>query len=123
MLSIIKKIKEVKQPKQKLYLLKIPELNVYKIGLSENPRKRVKQLQTGSPYKLEIIKVITTQHPSKLEKNLHYRFSHFKIDENIYNLTGEWFNIPIQDVNKFKETCSQVENNLENLKKEGNPFV
>ena len=53
-----------------------------KIGVSFNPVKRLAQLQTTSPDKLDFIGVIRGGY--QLETELHHKFSHL-------NLTGEWF--------------------------------
>jgi hypothetical protein len=62
--------------------------NNFKIGISVNPHKRLKQLQTGNGSKLRIVKVF--DNPSKIynerlmERRLHYLLRQFK-------KTGEWF--------------------------------
>jgi hypothetical protein len=62
--------------------------NFFKIGISENPNKRVKQLQTGNGSRLRIVK--TFENPSKIyserlmERRLHFFLRQFK-------KTGEWF--------------------------------
>jgi hypothetical protein len=69
--------------------------NLFKIGISENPNKRVKQLQTGNGSKLRIVK--TFKNPSKIynerlmERRLHFLLRQFK-------KTGEWFEF--RDMNK-----------------------
>jgi hypothetical protein len=62
--------------------------NLFKIGISENPNKRLKQLQTGNGSKLRVIK--TFVNPSKIynerlmERRLHYLLRQFR-------KKGEWF--------------------------------
>lgn len=108
---------------KKLYLIRIPELNISKIGVSKNPFKRIKELQTGCPYKLEISKIFESKYTTKVEKTLHYRFAHLKIDEDIHNLGGEWFNLPIADVANFTGLCETVEKSFDMLKENNNPFI
>lgn len=58
-----------------------------KIGMSENPEKRIKQLQTGNPNLLRIIALIKCRdrkHASLVEKTFHS----LMIDKNLLN---EWF--------------------------------
>lgn len=61
-----------------------------KLGFSDNPNRRVKQLQTGYPTTLSLKFFSETDyskiHARKLEKFLHR-------DLNAYKLSGEWFNI------------------------------
>ena len=70
-----------------LYLLKSDDK--YKIGVSENPKDRVKQLQTGNPYDIELIKTEsfdTKKYAHDLEERLHKQLSEFREE-------GEWFDI------------------------------
>ena len=108
---------------KKLYLIRIPELNISKIGVSENPNKRIKQLQTGCPYKLEISKVFESKYTTKVETTLHSRFSHFKVDEEIHNLNGEWFCLPIAEVVNFLDICKTIEISFDLLRESENPFI
>lgn len=54
-----------------------------KIGLSYSPEKRLRELQVGSAFPLEIIGVIPGGGWRK-ERELHARFAHLR-------LSGEWF--------------------------------
>lgn len=58
-----------------------------KIGKTNNINRRLTELQTGSPYKLNIIVKIFAEnnsHANAIEKMLHERLGKFKS-------TGEWF--------------------------------
>ncbi len=106
-----------------LYLLVIRDINVYKIGISVDVAKRIKTLQTGCPYKIEVLKVYNSEIASKIEKILHRQYSAKKIDYNEYNLKGEWFNLDINLVVDFIKICSKIENDLVLLTKMNNPFL
>ena len=41
-----------------LYIIQSSNKGNFKIGRSKNPSKRLKQLQTGSPYKLKLVLVL-----------------------------------------------------------------
>jgi len=93
----------------------------YKIGVSENVTKRLRQLQTGNPERLKVIHIQGFPDISIariIEKHLHRMLKD-------YRLNGEWFEILTQseldsvidtmgvmakisklsiDVNKIKET-------------------
>lgn len=74
-----------------IYLLsaKFEENKVlYKIGISHNVEKRIKELQTGNPYKIVLIEKFKTPYAFKIESALHRRY---KID----NIKGEWFDFNI----------------------------
>lgn len=61
-----------------------------KIGYSKNPQKRLKQLQTGHPNRLKLIKIWDAE-PVK-EKLLHRMLWMFHKD-----CKGEWFTIGVDD--------------------------
>jgi Meiotically up-regulated gene 113 len=64
----------------------------YKIGISKNPQRRLKNLQTGHPELLRIhsIKPTNCQETKLLETVIHRNLKHYK-------LKGEWFNINLKD--------------------------
>lgn len=101
----------------------IPELNVCKIGLSNNSHKRIKQLQTGCPYQMNLTKVYKSEIASKIEKILHRHYSSRKIDYQEYNLKGEWFRLDIDQIINFEQKCKEFENNIIFLKSQNNPFL
>ena len=67
-----------------LYIIQSSNNGCFKIGRSKHPEKRLKQLQTGSPFRLELILVLENQ--GSQEKNLHKRFPKSEI-----TCKGEWF--------------------------------
>jgi len=65
-----------------------------KFGYAKDPTKRLKQLQTGQPKKLELIVAWPVSAPAKEElpdKQLHRRFAAHRISPN-----GEWFSGSIE---------------------------
>lgn len=67
---------------------------VSKVGRSTNPKRRLKGLQTGSPYKLRIAYtygVLTKQSCLSLESRVHMLLDRER-------LSGEWFNLPAEDI-------------------------
>lgn len=66
------------------------ELGLYKIGRSKHPQKRIKQLQTSSPYKLKLIHTIlcNTRPAFHLENRLH---SLLRFNKTISR--NEWFKL------------------------------
>lgn len=65
-----------------LYIIQSAVTGAIKVGRSGNPDKRLKSLQTGSPYPLRIILVLDRR--GWQEKALHERLSRF-------HTKGEWF--------------------------------
>jgi hypothetical protein len=68
--------------------------NKVKIGISKNPEKRLKQLQTGNPNKLVIIHTIQSPDYKLLERTLHDICGDLR-------LVGEWFELSESDLNKL----------------------
>ena len=73
-----------------IYLISDGELT--KIGRSNNPIKRLRELQTGHPKRLRLIAYFSLKSPiedRKMENRLHYLL---RIKRCRYN--GEWFKLP-----------------------------
>lgn len=66
-------------------------VGLYKIGVSTNPKKRLKQLQTSSAYKLSILKVYHCNDMLKAESDLHEAY-------NTKRQEGEWFKLDMSDL-------------------------
>ena len=68
--------------KDDLYFIQSDFTGMIKIGRSKNPKKRLKQLQTGNPNRLKLI--ASFKGKGEEEKYLHEEL-------NRYKLKGEWF--------------------------------
>lgn len=75
----------------KIYLAIDENTGYYKIGWSKNPSKREKTLQSEKPT-IKFLKTIDGR--IKDESYLHKAFANKRI-------RGEWFNLDIEDVNRF----------------------
>lgn len=95
-----------------IYLIQLEGTDIYKIGFSKTPNKRVKNLQTGNPYKLIVVDSYKSKRATKIEAVLHIRFLSNKIDENEYKLMGEFFKLDFETKNKFKEICKSIDDNF-----------
>lgn len=77
-----------------------PKEGYQKIGISYNPNKRLKELQTGHPNKLfvhhkeEVLDDIKFIMERIIHKSLNHRRTH-----------NEWFDIPIEDAIKHIQFC------------------
>lgn len=87
-----------------VYLAKQESDNVYKIGCSKDPQKRVKQLQTGSSDKIELVSKFRSKYAHKVEKTLHRL-------HNTENVSGEWFRMDM-NANDFLKECAKIDYNL-----------
>lgn len=92
-----------------VYLIKGEQDN-YKIGISLDPKKRLKQLQTGNSEKLKLVESILCDNFQQVEIGMHNGFSFF-------NKIGEWFILTEEDVKDFSVKCKQIDDNLNTIKK------
>jgi len=88
----------------------------YKIGYTKNLNNRKRQLSTGNPGKMKILKSFRTDWNRKVEITLHMQFKSKRI-------RGEWFRLDNNDVDNFLPKCHIIESNLNFLKQNGNSFV
>jgi len=84
-----------------VYIIKNQNTKKYKIGITKNLKKRIKQFSTGNPENIKIVYFIKTKHYKSLEVHLHEIFKNYRIG-------GEWFNFS-------DEKLSEIENNFELL--------
>lgn len=79
-----------------------PKCGPIKIGLADNVRQRIEELQVGNPAELILIAVIqckTRGEAAKLEKTFHKIFAR-------QHIRGEWFNGRIQLTRELKRFSS-----------------
>lgn len=98
-----------------VYLLKVSSEGIYKIGVSRNVERRVKQLQTGNPEPIEIVKTFLSQYPYKIENVLHRRY-------RLNHVQGECFYLSKDDIEHFEESCKICETNFEILDERNDPY-
>lgn len=80
-----------------VYLIAEPEDGPKKIGMSENPDGRLRQLQIGNPRRLSLVKtwiLPSRKSAQRLEAELHENFSPD-------DLEGEWFDLREAPLVKF----------------------
>lgn len=88
-----------------IYLLKIisDDKTLYKIGYTTGSvYNRIKNIQTGCPYKIEVADVYISPYSKIIEKTLHNLFSY-------KNTHGEWFDLGSIDEFNFRKLCQQYE--------------
>jgi hypothetical protein len=78
------KKKESKVKSQQLYLMMTDDKLYVKIGVSVDPERRLKGVQTGCPTLVSLVRTIKTRNARKLENKLHKMLAD-------YNTSGEWF--------------------------------
>ena len=95
--------------KKYVYLISDSNTYNYKIGISNNPEKRIKELQTGNENKLKIIHKVLCENYKNVETALHNQYSFLKVN-------GEWFELSNDDVISFPEYCQKIDNNIKIVK-------
>lgn len=75
-----------------LYIISASEQGPVKLGFSQDPAKRVKQLQTGSR---ETLKLFHTEEVDDARVKIAERALHRLVGH--HRISGEWFNIPVED--------------------------
>ena len=88
----------------------------YKIGISKNPKERIRALQTGNSEQLKIIETYESENAGTIEFALHAQYSHVK-------KTGEWFDLSISDEVNFIKNCQRIDESIKFLKKSGNVYI
>lgn len=78
----------------KIYIIRAGNTNYYKIGFSTDADKRLKDLQTGCPFRL--YKLVECEGNLTYEKMIHDYFNEYKCRNN-----GEWFEMDIDVLNNF----------------------
>jgi hypothetical protein len=68
-----------------LYIIQAKTTGAIKIGRSKQVEYRIKQLQTGCPYRLRLLVHLPGQ--GNIERSLHYRL----LSHRIRQADGEWF--------------------------------
>lgn len=97
-----------------VYLICDPSNDRFKIGVTRDLKSnRIKKLQTGNSTELFIHTIYETDWPFRLESMLH---NHFR-NKQVLN---EWFELDVNDVIGFKDTCDTLNNNIKILV--DNPF-
>ena len=76
---------------KQIYIIKCNEC--YKVGISNNPQKRLKELQTSNPYKLTIINTYPCDKAIVRESIIHMKL-------NEWHIRGEWFSASIKMIEK-----------------------
>lgn len=98
--SIRKKLPvQVKQKRKKgpafVYLIKIENYNLYKIGVASNIKNRINSIQTSNPFNVQLVHKKLVNDPFNVERKLHFRYKN-------QNINREWFNLKLCDVYKIK---------------------
>jgi hypothetical protein len=92
-----------------VYLIEDIDNNRYKIGVTKNLKRRLKNLQTGNSNQIKLIDSFETEYPFRLETMLHNRFNSF----HYYN---EWYDLDEESIKNFSNLCNELNNIIISLK-------
>lgn len=90
-----------RQPLQVLYIMQNGDTNQYKIGITKDLNNRIKQLQTGCPGELKVLKVWTHYQRKIIQKYERVLHNHFTEQGQKLRENGEWFNLTQNQVNEL----------------------
>lgn len=93
-----------------VYLICDLDSNLYKIGVSNNSKKRKEVLQTGNASELHICREYSTNIPFKIENYLHRKYA----SKNILN---EWFELSDSEALSFINDCRKIEDLFNEIEK------
>ena len=122
----LQKLRERRTTKKNIYVYVIAATkhNYYKIGVSENPKLRLKDLQTACPiplYVLHYAPMFTEPNAYRVEALTHKEFK-------ANNTVGEWFEFTNEEVMKAisfinKHTSKKYKDCMPVIPKKKNPFT
>ncbi|MFN8457659.1 MAG: GIY-YIG nuclease family protein [Anaerolineae bacterium] len=96
--GIVYKPKKKKEKAYQVYVIGAEDGNladIYKIGISNAPGKRLQSLNTSNPFKLAIIHKFLTEPATEAEAQLHAMFQASRI-------SGEWFKLTPEQIFDLK---------------------
>jgi len=85
-----------------VYIIRIQNTEQYKIGMTTNLTKRIKQIKSSNPYNIKLVYFVTTEHYRSLEAHLH------KIYKS-YRGIGEWFHFKEEDIYELEQILLYIE--------------
>lgn len=79
-----------------IYIIKAEEHELFKVGIAENVNKRLVQISTNSPFKLEVIFEMNVENAHYIEQLLHQKYTQ-------YNTNNEWFKLNKKSLSELKK--------------------
>ena len=96
-----------------VYLIEDIDNKRYKIGVTKDLKKRLRNLQTGNSNQIQLLESFKSEYPFRLETMLHNKFKQF----HHYN---EWYELDKNSVDEFLNLCKYFDDIIIALK--DNPF-
>ncbi len=89
-------VMESSYDKEGLYIVNMANTNMYKIGITKDFSQRLRSLQTGNPFIIEVHNFYPLKSSRRIESFLHKKYQHRK-------LGGEWFQLATRDLVEIHE--------------------
>lgn len=86
-----RELNKSKRPDGFIYVLKLKGFDLYKIGVSANPKRRIYDIDSHSPFGTEIILLLFFKNVYEMEECIH---DSFKLNHK----RKEWFEIHPEDI-------------------------
>ena len=96
-----RKVNAKRFPDSKLYILKIKDMPIYKIGVSQSVKRRMRDIQSALPFDSKLIALFDINDAYQCEKEIHDLLKE-------YELRHEWFEIPADIYTIVKESIMAV---------------
>ena len=90
---------------------------LYKIGYTRREvKKRISEFKTGNASDFYLIDSFLSKWGTKIEAQLHKFYRSKKI-------SGEWFDLTLEDINSFRKSCETIHSNLEMISKQNTYYL
>jgi predicted GIY-YIG superfamily endonuclease len=92
-----------------VYIIHQTTTNYIKIGIADNPKNRLKELQTASPLPLHLKFTLSCQDRNAaiaIESGLHQHYEKQR-------MSGEWFDIPVEQIVDILKTAAFLAKHLQ----------
>ena len=105
-----RKTNSKKYPNGFIYILKLDGFDLYKIGVSNKPKRRIRDIQSCLPFDSNVLFCKKYKNVYELEQELHKIYS-------INNKRKEWFNLSNDDYKHLDKILNYL-HKLESIKHE-----
>lgn len=100
-----------KYSRRYIYIMDLGFDGLYKIGMSTNPKRRLRALQSGNP-KMKLVLFIKVRASTVTERHLHRSFENRRFDRELFHLTHE-------DIMKIETYLTRIKNMSMKKRKKG----
>ena len=99
-----RKVNSNKNPNGYIYIIKLKGFDLYKIGVSNNPKRRIYDIDSSSPFGVDLIGTYFFVNVYNMEECIHDSFKKNKFRK-------EWFKIHHEDIFVLKNQLKDFSDN------------